>query len=232
LLAALPKDFTADAPADDLKRILEMVRLRRRALAVRIEARLEKWGKAAEAAHRSKWVSTVQSATGVNLDTILQPGRVEKTVRAAVNRAASLVRDVGQEAEKRIADITLAAVTERKPPREVAKEIIEVEAMSRRRAVNIAADQANKLNAALDRARQEEAGIEHFTWRHSGKANPRIEHLERDGEIFPWDTDEIEAGDFPGEPPFCGCVAQATIIDEGTGEATETEEEIEFEDAA
>ena len=97
--------------------------------------------------------------------------------------------------------------------------------MGRRRALLVAADQNNKLSAALDQERMAEAGVTLWKFRHSGKRNPREEHKRRDGEIYTLGTNKqvkpdgspmpggstIPAGRGPGELPWCGCRRQSYI---------------------
>lgn len=205
---------TTDAAHDDFDRILSIILTQTNAAMARLQLRIRDWATSQEQTHRTRWKDGVLSATGIDISTVLHPHHTDRTVGTAVSRSTALIRDIGDEARKRIGDAVIAGVQQRKHPRQVAKEIMETEDMSYRRAENIAADQSNKLNASLDRARQEEVGITGFTWRHSGKVHARPEHLDRDGEFYDWDTTDIEPGDFPGEPPFCGCVAQATIVNE------------------
>lgn len=216
-------EVTTDAAPEDIDRIISIILTQTNAVMARLKLRVRGWADKTEKRHRREFAAGVLSATSVNLETALDPNDVRVTVASVVNRSVDLIRDVGDEARKRIADAVYAGVTRRTPPREVAKSIIAAQEMSMRRAINIAADQAQKLNAALDRARQEEVGIPGFTWRHSGKVHAREEHLERDGEYYPWD-DPPE--DLPGELPFCGCSAQATLIDDADASV-----EAELEDA-
>jgi SPP1 gp7 family putative phage head morphogenesis protein len=225
---AVPEGSFTDAAPDDIDRILSVIVSQMNTVMARLRLRIRGIVEDEENRHRRKWREGVLAATGVDVETVLDPVMGE-TVGLSVTRSVNLIRDVGDEARKRIGDIVVKGVTQRQHPRELVADIVAAEGMSRRRAINIAADQMNKLNAALDRARQKEAGVDHFTWRHSGKVHARPEHLERDGEIYAWDDNDIDPGDMPGEPPFCGCVAQATLIDAEEGEE---DWELETEDAA
>jgi SPP1 gp7 family putative phage head morphogenesis protein len=206
--------------AEETSRLLDIIMLETQTAAVALVARIRQWGRAAETLHRAQWVAGVQAATGINLETLLSPHDVEETVEAVVRRNASLVTHVSESTRSRIADITFRGVQQRTPARQVAIEIQAAIGMERDRAVRIAADQATKLSAALDRARQEQAGIDHFIWRHSGKKHPRPEHVARNGVLFKWRAGEGPGrnpppqGDFPGELPYCGCTAQPAILDE------------------
>jgi SPP1 gp7 family putative phage head morphogenesis protein len=199
---------------EDIDRILQLIVLETQQAMTRLQFRIRNWARNVEERHRRQFAEGVLVATTIDLSTILHPSAADETVEHYITWSTSLIRDLGDEARRRIGSAVLEAVRTRQPPRELAKTIREIHGMSRRRAINIAADQSNKLNNALDRARQREAGIDHFTWRHSRKAHPRPHHQRRDGKVYEWDTKAIRRGDFPGEPPFCGCVAQATLVEE------------------
>jgi SPP1 gp7 family putative phage head morphogenesis protein len=173
---------------------------------------LRQWALRVEQVHRGKWVASVLSATDIDLNTILTAGDVNDTVEASLNWNVSLIRDVGDETRKRIANIVFGGFQQRKAAAEVSKEISEAIGMARSRARRIASDQTVKLGARLNQARQEQAGISSFKWRHSGKRHPRSWHLHRDGKVYPWENSGIAADDMPGVPPFCGCTAQGVIV--------------------
>jgi SPP1 gp7 family putative phage head morphogenesis protein len=173
---------------------------------------LRNWALRLESVMRGKWVRSVLSATDVDLNTILTAADVEDTVAAAVNWNTSLVRDVSDELRRRIANSVFAGFQRRAPATEIAKEIREATGIARARAVRIAGDQTVKLGARLNQARQEQAGITHYVWVHSGKAHPRSWHLARNGRTYPWRGEgAVPAGDAPGQPPFCGCTGRGVI---------------------
>jgi SPP1 gp7 family putative phage head morphogenesis protein len=180
-------------------------------LVIMLTPDLRRWALQVERVHRGKWVRSVLSAVDVNLDTILTAGDVEDTVSASVNWNVSLIRDVSDETRRRIGNAVFAGFQRRAPAREIAKEIRDSIGMARDRARRIAADQTVKLGARLNQARQEQAGLTSFKWRHSGKAHPRSWHKERDGKIYPWRGNSIPTDDMPGVPPYCGCTAQGMI---------------------
>lgn len=77
--------------------------------------------------------------------------------------------------------------------------------VSKSRAALIARDQTLKLNGALNRVRQVNAGVEKYTWSTSHDERVRESHAELDGEVFSWDAPP-EPG-HPGEDFQCRCVA-------------------------
>jgi hypothetical protein len=172
---------------------------------------LRRWAMRVEDVHRGKWVRSVLSATDIDLNTILTAGDVEDTVSASINWNVALIRDVSDELKRRIANAVFAGFQRRAPAAEIAKEIREATAMARARSLRIAADQTVKLGARLNQARQEQAGLTSFKWRHSGKLHPRNWHLARDGKVYPWRGNSIPADDMPGVPPYCGCTAQGVV---------------------
>jgi SPP1 gp7 family putative phage head morphogenesis protein len=172
---------------------------------------LRQWALRVESVHRGKWVSSVLSATDVDLNTVLTAGDVNDTVEASLNWNVSLIRDVSDETRRRISNIVFAGFQQRKAAADIAKEISEAIGMARSRARRIAGDQTVKLGARLNQARQEQAGISSFKWRHSAKRHPRSWHLHRDGKVYPWENSGIPADDMPGVPPFCGCTAQGVV---------------------
>ena len=179
---------------------------------------LRDWIISVERWHRSKWVAAVNAGTGIDLSTILTAQEVAEPLSAWLARNVALVKNVSDQAQGRIADAVFRGYQQRLPAREVAKEIREAVGLGRDRALRIASDQNTKLSAALDRERQAEAGITQFRYRHGGKVHYRPWHKARDGKVFAWKTrkevdgsDQIQADDMPGHPPWCSCRTQAYI---------------------
>lgn len=211
-------DLTTDAPSDTRGTIDSVAEALRR-LVLTLTPDLRDWALRVEDVHRGKWVRNVLSATSIDLQTILNPLDVEDTVEASIQWNVALVRDVSEETRRRIETSVFTGFQQRKAAREVAREIREATGLARARSLRIAADQTVKLGSRLNQARQEQAGLDHFKWRHSGKAHPRPVHKDRDGKVFPWKgKGSIAADDMPGIPPYCGCTAQGVVVlDDGVG---------------
>jgi|APCry1669188970_1035186.scaffolds.fasta_scaffold00239_28 SPP1 gp7 family putative phage head morphogenesis protein len=77
------------------------------------------------------------------------------------------------------------------------------------RAELIARDQAGKFFGDLNRVRQEDLGINRFTWRTMRDNRVREEHETRDGESFTWN--DPPDGETPGEPVLCRCYAEPDL---------------------
>lgn len=179
-----------------------------RRLILTLTPELTRWALRYEQYHRRKWVAAAYTATTIDLSAMIGPGDVQEEMAVWIARNVALIRDVSAQAQARIADAVFRGYQGRQPPRTVAKAIQEAVAMSRRRAIFIASDQAAKISAALDRERQVQAGITSFTWREGWPAHPRPEHVERDGQVYQWANPPAE---LPGELPRCTCKAQALL---------------------
>lgn len=188
-----------------------------------VRARIEGWARLAEAWHRIRWRRNVLTGTSVDLGTFIGPQDVRETLETLIARNVSLVSSVSDQAKQRIADAVFRGLQNRTPSREVAKEIQQAVAMSRRRALNIAADQNVKLSSALNEERRRQAGIDSWLWVHSSKAHPREAHVERDGKLYSEDPGKVGTEyegklvrkppeDKPGQLPFCGCTSRAVLI--------------------
>lgn len=188
-------------------------------LTARITPALQRWIITAERVHRDKWAAAIKAGVGVDLDMLLSAGEVQETLSTFMARNVALCRNVSDQARARISDAVFRGYQNRIPARDVAREIREATGMGRTRAIAIASDQSSKLSAALDTERMAEAGIALWKYRHSGKAHPRSTHKVRDGRIYTLSGnrqvnpdgskieggDVIQAGDEPGQPPWCGC---------------------------
>ena len=170
---------------------------------------MRQWAFGVEQWHRTKWASNLLAGTEIDISQLIGPAGAQESIEDFMARNSALIRNVSDETRAKISDLVYRGLQQRTDARMVGREITRQLGISRRRAVRIASDQANKLSAALDRQRQREAGLEFWKWRHSGKVHYRPDHKARDGLVY---TDENAPEDEPGELPFCGCVRQGTLI--------------------
>lgn len=169
------------------------------------------WSVRQETWHRTKWTSSVLAGTEVDISAVIGPAGAQESLDQFLARNTNLIRNVSDDTRKAIGDLVYRGLQQRTPPRQVGAAITKQLGLSRRRANRIAADQAVKLSAALDRQRQREAGLEFWKWRHSGKVNFRPDHRARDGRIY---NDQTAPADEPGVLPYCGCIRQGVLLDE------------------
>ena len=177
-----------------------------------IRLRLQRWAAIAERQHRQRWTAAVKAGTGIDIATMIGPETARETVGAAIERNVGLVRSVSEATRTKIGEAVFRGLSQRKPAREVAAEIREGVAISRRRALNIASDQTVKVAAQLNSERRREAGIDTWVWLSSHKVHFRPEHAARDGKRY---SDDDPPSDLPGELPFCGCTERAVLSLDG-----------------
>lgn len=216
--------MTTDSPAD-VQGQIDAADSAATRLALTLTPSLRNWALRVERAVRDRFVRQVFSATSVDLATRLSVFDVEDTLQSYIAWNVDLVADVSAQTKKRISDAVYTGLNERRPPREVAKQITESVGMGRKRALNIASDQLSKASASLAAQRREEAGLSVFAWHHSGKLHPRQNHVERDGKIYSEKVSDVgksvdgqivhqapERSDRAGMKPFCGCRERSVMV--------------------
>lgn len=214
-------ELTTDAPAD-VRAEIEGAAEQINRLILLLTPQIREWALRVESWERKQFVGAVLSATSVDLSTILGPEDVRQSLEASIEWNVSLVRDVSDQARQRISSAVFDGLRNRKPARDVAKSIREATGMARRRSVNIASDQMQKLTSALADERRRAAGITAWEWVHSRKAHPRAQHVERNenyysdaagdvGKVLNGKTLLSPPDDRPGQLPYCGCRARSVI---------------------
>lgn len=103
-------------------------------------------------------------------------------------------------------------------PKSVGLRVEELQAMlvergnvSESRAELIARDQTLKLNGAVTQIRQENAGVDSYTWSTSLDERVREEHAALEGQTFSWSSPPSVG--HPGEDFSCRCVALPVIAE-------------------
>lgn len=210
LYAAALSRLTKDDESGALEAAIAAADSDARRLVIEITAKIDAWALRVERWHRDKFGAAVKAKTGIDPRLFLTTQDAAAQVAQSQQWASGLIRDISDASRRRIETIVYKGLMEQTPRKALAKEISEAVGIEKRRAMNIARDQTMKLAGNLDRLRQSEAGIDQFTWRHSGKVHLRPEHLARDGKVYRWDDPKL-AGDLPRMKPNCGCGAEAFI---------------------
>ena len=209
--------------AESLSTVIGQVEQDSNDLTATVRIRLTRWAERLEQWHRGRWRKSIQAATGLDLGMMIGPSDMRETIATVIERNVSLVSSVSNQTRERISDAVFRGLTAKRPVGQVAKEIREAVAMSRRRARNIAADQLSTMNAALNSERRREAGIGAWEWIHSEKARPRPEHVARNGLLYSevasqqgttyeGKTVRKPPESKPGQEPYCGCIERAVLL--------------------
>lgn len=171
---------------------------------------------AAYAANKAAWQ---QRANKAGFDVPMQLSAAQRTVLAVkVTDNVSLIRSIPEQYFQRIEGDVARGFLAGRDLEAIASELRATGETTQKRAALIARDQANKLTAQLNGARQGELGIRYAYWKHStaGK-EPRVNHLRASREGWIFDTQVgINFGDqfgitLPGEPINCRCGSRSII---------------------
>lgn len=164
--------------------------------------RLEEW-------ERTGWVANVEAVAKVDVSVFVTREDVVNTLNASIQNNVNLIRSVADDMRKRTETLVWQAVQNQTPRRELARQLSESLDIGKTRAMTIARDQTTKLGAALEKARQQEAGLDEYIWIKSGKVHYRPEHAARNGKKYSWDKPPYDGS--PGQAINCGCHAQAYL---------------------
>jgi SPP1 gp7 family putative phage head morphogenesis protein len=141
---------------------------------------------------------------------------VNDILQASVAENVSLIRSIASHHLTQVEGIVMRSVTEGRDLSALSKDLQEQLGVTRRRAALISRDQNNKITSAIERARQDELGIEEAIWLHShGGKVPRRTHVAMDGKRYKvrqgmWDADE-KKWIWPGQLISCRCRSRSVI---------------------
>jgi SPP1 gp7 family putative phage head morphogenesis protein len=201
--------LTIDAASDPLKEAIEALAGLSQSVVLSLSPDIQRWTVRAQDWHREMFASRAKEGTGVDVNLYILPSDAQNVIAAYQDWSTGLIRGANDDVRRKVEGIVYSGVTRQTPRREVARELAAAMGVNRRRALIIATDQALKLTSRLDQLRQQDAGIDTYMWRHSGKLNPREWHVEREGKVFKWDEPPYDG--HPGTLVNCGCKAQAYI---------------------
>ena len=130
-------------------------------------------------------------------------------VEAFVHENVALIRSVPAKYLEEVEQSVHRAIASGDRHETLAKVIKERGAVAENRAKLIARDQTTKFFGALNRLRQNAAGVEKFTWRSSGDERVRESHAELDGQVFSWS--DLPPEGYPGFEIQCRCSAEPVL---------------------
>jgi SPP1 gp7 family putative phage head morphogenesis protein len=142
---------------------------------------------------------------------------VRDVLRAAITENVSLIKSIPQQYLKSVEGAVMRSVQTGRDLKSLTDELQQAYGVTRRRAAFIARDQNNKASSFIQRARQQELGLERAVWMHSNAGEvPRPTHVAMNGKEYDirqgmYDKD-VAKWVFPGELPNCRCSARPVIV--------------------
>ncbi len=152
----------------------------------------------------------------IPVDAIRAAGMTQETVSEFARQGVDLIKTIGSEHFDRIEQRVVGAFRTGRRAESLAKELIEIEGVTKRRAEFIARDQIGKLNGKIQQERQQALGAETYIWRTSKDSRVRESHRALDGTRHRWDNPPIvdeRTGRraHPGEDFQCRCRAEMDV---------------------
>jgi len=159
----------------------------------------------------AEWKKTVHKTFGINLMEDYYSGDFYKDmIEKWIAENVKLISSVSKESLGNIKERVYRNYMEGKPPSGIVSDLQEQYGLDKRRAKLIARDQTAKLNAAITKHQQKDAGISRYEWSTCLDERVRESHAELEGKIFSWDNPpETDGGRrcHPGEDYQCRCCA-------------------------
>lgn len=162
--------------------------------------------------HTARFRRSVKRALGVDLEAVVRQEDLDEALRTMIARNVSLIRNLADDALKRIEQATYSAVMTGTSASELRKQLRKDFGILDSRAELIARDQMAKANADLNKFRHEQAGVTTYRWLTSRDERVRPRHRKLDGKVYEYGKPSgAEQGLPPGQPIRCRCVAQGIV---------------------
>lgn len=134
--------------------------------------------------NKSQFDKVNESVFGINL--FANEPFLTDQLKLFASQNAQYIRSMPVQELERVSDIVQRGLQEGKRFTDVAKEIQKSFGITDRKARLIARDQTAKLNGSLTKLRQQEIGVELYTWQTSGDERVRDSHRVMDGKTCKW----------------------------------------------
>lgn len=179
--------------------------------------------------NKAEWRKLIRSQYGVN-PTAEDPDLYRSVMEHWAFDNAKLIKDIPVKTMKQISEMTTEALISGQTQEDLSSNIYDIFDerldVTDSRCDLIARDQVAKLNGQFTRERQQDIGVDSYTWRTVGDERVRDTHQEVDGQTFSWDQPPGET-DFnhPGEDYQCRCFAEPVLPEAMSVEANLMDEE-------
>lgn len=178
-----------------------------------LRSKIEKLGDLTKKLSVKDWKNAVSRTLGINiLDDYYSGEFYREQLRLWTDENASLIKSLPEDALSDMQSIVEEGFLGGKSSKDIIKAIQEHFDVSKSKARFYAVDQLAKLNAAITKQQQTEAGVEEYEWSTSRDQRVRDSHKKLDGKRFRWDDPPVvdeKTGRraHPGEDYRCRCVA-------------------------
>ena len=153
----------------------------------------------------------IRARFGVGVDVYRSEPWLAEAQTNWVAANTSLIKSIPAQHMERVEQIVRNGVLNGESPKSLAAKIQAAGGVTQRRAELIASDQISKANAELNKFRQQELGIEKYTWVSSHDERVRALHKQYDGNVYEWDKPPADG--HPGMPIRCRCHASPVFPD-------------------
>lgn len=153
--------------------------------------------------NQTQYQKTVKSVFGI--DIFENEPWLEDQLKLFSSQNSQLIRSIPDQELEQVSQLVERGLQEGSSIKDIEKDLIERFGITRRRAKLIARDQTAKLNASLTKLRQEQLGVEEYTWQTAGDERVRPTHRANDGKKFKWSSPPSTG--HPGTAINCRCVA-------------------------
>lgn len=178
-----------------------------------------------DAQNHAEVSTNLKNQTGIDLSAYLRNSpNIEERVNELTVSNIQLIKSIRTQYLDKVQNAVMQAMVQGTLNKDLAEQLKKLGKDVESRAMLIARDQSSKLNAALTRARHEEAGIKKYMWSTSGDERVRASHAEKDGQIFEYTNPPADTG-HPGHDVNCRCVQIPVLDDIVKPESSEDEKE-------
>lgn len=155
-----------------------------------------------------KFDAQVTVATGQRQ--IPKPTNTRSTLTAWTKRNLGLYANAIRDHGNRIAQTIAGGIAGSRPVSTIVQGVANAGGILRRKIVNVARDQSEKLGGQLNTERLKAVGVKRFVWITQGDDLVRPLHESIEGETFPVGKGHPTEG-MPSDPPLCRCLAGAVL---------------------
>lgn len=162
--------------------------------------------------HTEAFLALFKRLFKIDVSATVRPDDLAEYVQTSIDRNTAMIRGFSDDVLQRIQRVVYENSVAGNSVAVLQKRLAEEFGLSEKRARLIARDQTGKLNADLNRLRQEQAGISSYRWDTSHDERVRPLHNSIDGIIYKWgEPTGAEKGLPPGQPINCRCHALGIV---------------------